>query len=47
MINAEKYKDDIIDEYQNLLKEKVVDDDGNIISLRQKQQRADGLKRSC
>lgn len=29
MINAEKYKDDIIDEYQNLLKEKVVDGDGN------------------
>lgn len=29
MNNGEKYKDDIIDEYQNLLKEKVVDGDGN------------------
>lgn len=29
MTNGEKYKDDIIDEYQNLLKEKVVDSDGN------------------
>ena len=29
MTNGEKYKDDIIDEYQNLLKEKVIDGDGN------------------
>lgn len=27
--NGEKYKDDIIDEYQNLIKEKVIDGDGN------------------
>ena len=29
MTNGEKYKYDIIDEYQNLLKEKVIDSDGN------------------
>lgn len=29
MINAEKYKDEINEEYQNLLKEKVIDGDGN------------------
>lgn len=29
MTNGEKYKNDIIDEYQNLLKEKVIDGDGN------------------
>lgn len=29
MNNGEKYKDDIIEEYQNLLKRKVVDGDGN------------------
>lgn len=29
MTNGEKYKNEIIEEYQNLLKEKVVDGDGN------------------
>jgi hypothetical protein len=29
MNNGEKYKDKIIEEYQNLLKEKVIDGDGN------------------
>ena len=29
MTNGEKYKDDIIDEYQNLLKKTVIDGDGN------------------
>ena len=29
MINAEKYKDEIIEEYQNLLKRNVIDGDGN------------------
>lgn len=29
MNNGEKYKDEIIDEYQNLLEEKVIDGDGN------------------
>lgn len=29
MINAEKYKDEIIEEYQNLLKKTVIDGDGN------------------
>lgn len=29
MTNGEKFKNEIIDEYQNLLKEKVVDGDGN------------------
>lgn len=29
MTNAEKYKDEIIEEYQNLLKIKVIDGDGN------------------
>lgn len=29
MTNGEKYKDDIIEEYQNLLKENVIDGDGN------------------
>ena len=29
MINGEKFKNEIIDEYQNLLKEKVIDGDGN------------------
>lgn len=29
MTNGEKFKNEIIDEYQNLLKEKVIDGDGN------------------
>ncbi len=29
MTNGEKYKNEIIEEYQNLLKEKVIDGDGN------------------
>lgn len=29
MLNAEKFKDEINEEYQNLLKEKVIDGDGN------------------
>ena len=32
MTNGEKYKDDIIDKYQNLTKEKVIDGDGNIMN---------------
>lgn len=29
MTNGEKFKNEIIEEYQNLLKEKVIDGDGN------------------
>ena len=33
MTNGEKYKDDIIDKYQNLIKEKVIDGDGNRMNI--------------